>query len=193
VISGPGFIWLHLPKTGGTAVYSYLKQHVGHRLDMVFDPVDPMWHDTLEKRGLTANGRAVICNIRRLPTWLLSRVYFETDRNPHLYPTRNQFRVGRYLEESGEENYADITMRVYSPEVTDWIRSEDLGHEVARVLGRFLELPPDPIPRLNETAVPYIKSVSFYFTPRELKRLYRKNPVWASVERAVYGDIMTLS
>jgi hypothetical protein len=34
----------------------------------------------------------------------------------------------------------------------------------------------------------YIRDPEFWFTPDELSSLYRANPVWAEMERQVYGS-----
>jgi hypothetical protein len=44
--------------------------------------------------------------------------------------------------------------------------------------------------RVNEGR--YHRDLQTHFTSEQLARLYRLNPVWAAVERRVYGDTLVL-
>ena len=45
---------------------------------------------------------------------------------------------------------------------------------------------------VNATRLDYVKSLDFYFTPKELDALYEVNPAWATMEERIYGDILRL-
>ena len=75
------FIWLHIPKTGGTharAMFATFPQII---LDQQYGPHMTSWepnykHDTiasrLSKSELSTDGKQVIANIRRLPNFIIS-------------------------------------------------------------------------------------------------------------------------
>jgi hypothetical protein len=41
-------------------------------------------------------------------------------------------------------------------------------------------------------ALEYDHDVSHWFTPEQVRRLYRNNPHWASLEERIYGDLAFL-
>jgi hypothetical protein len=41
-------------------------------------------------------------------------------------------------------------------------------------------------------ALEYDHDVTHWFTPEQIRRLYRNNPLWASVEERLYGDLALL-
>lgn len=197
MIIGPDFIWLHVPKCGGTSVEQCLRQALSDRPDVHFDTIDPskkvIWHQNIPKRikhdpDFDPSGKRVIACIRRLPGWLLSRVHFEATRPPnHLVPTREMLMRGEFFENSGFHHKADNLIRQYNnPEVDHWIRIEHLRDDLSAALGFDI----GEVPRVNETSLRYVKNLDFWFTKDEIAALYEQNPVWASIERKVYGNTL---
>ena len=41
-------------------------------------------------------------------------------------------------------------------------------------------------------AIEYDHDVANWFTAEQVRLLYRNNPLWAEVERGVYGDVVEL-
>jgi hypothetical protein len=202
VIVGPGFIWLHFPKTAGTETEAILRRNFGADPALAFDAIDPndvIWHDWIAARrqrepGFEVGGRQVICNIRRLPEWLLSRVHGGVARTPGLKVTRAMFIQGRFLRHDGVELAADDLMRRYTAHpVAHWIRTEHFADDFKAAFGPFLRLDRVDLAaeqsRRNAARIDYIRDIDFYFTRGELRQLYRANPVWAALEQAVYGTL----
>jgi hypothetical protein len=202
VIIGKNFIWLHFPKCAGTELESVLHRNFSSNHDLHFDPIEQgnvIWHHTIDQRRqydptFDVGGRDVICNIRRLPAWLLSRVHFEIARTPGLKMTREMLLEGKFFEHTGQVNRADSYMMLYSRfPITHWIRTEFLRDDVEKVFSRYLSfngLALDAEFRhTNANKIGYIKDPGFYFTKRELAALYEANPLWADVERRVYGSL----
>lgn len=203
MIIGPDFVWLHFPKCGGVAVQSALRKIYEGRSDIAFDDIrdysNIIWHQNIVAReaydpSFERGDRKIVCCIRRLPHWLLSRVHFEAERAPdHYTATRDMFLRGEFFERNGKTNNADTYVRVYStPAVTHWVRLEHLGDDLADAL----EIPADQLiaslKRENATKANYIKNLDFWFTAEDLVGLYEANPVWAAIEKRVYGEILTL-
>ena len=194
MIVGPDWIWLHVPKCGGTAVEQVLRKAFRRRRDVVFDRVGRrspvIWHHSLRRRrefdpDFDPSGKRVIGCIRRLPSWLLSRVHFEAERSK-LIPTREQFLRGEFYESTGYLSKADRMIRDFdTPGVDDWIRVEHMATDIAAVFDLQLR----SIPRVNEGKMPFIKDLSLWFTPDDLRAIYDANPVWAALERRVYGRL----
>lgn len=123
MIVGPDFVWLHFPKCGGSAVELALQKLLAGHRDIVFDPIDrrsALWHDTINARRrrdpqFSLEGKRIVCGIRRLPAWLLSRVHFEAARSGSgALPTREQFLLGKFREARGAVNQADTYMKMYN-------------------------------------------------------------------------------
>lgn len=209
MIVSPDWIWLHLPKCAGTTTDAILFAAFEDAPGVTFDAMDPtqgvIWHQTIAARaarrpGFGADGRRVLANIRRLPHWLLSRVFFEVQRRGEAaLPRRADLLRGVFLQPARGPRgpvmkpvSADAMLRPYAAEVTEWLRCEHLRADLSRAFG----LPPDH-PALaardeNETATAYPRDLGFWFTPSELQALYARNPLWAGIERQVYGGLLTL-
>lgn len=199
MIMGRDFVWLHFPKTGGTATELLLHKLLGHRSDVVFDPLIKsrvIWHHSIEDRirsdpDFKLGDRKVICGFRRLPHWVMSRTTFEAQRPPYHMATRQMIEEGRFFENSGHENTADLYVQHYSrPRVDHWLRAEYLAQDLASAL----QLPEETVrQKLKvENTSAKVSDPAFWFTPDQLQKLYEKNPHWAERERALYGDVLRL-
>jgi hypothetical protein len=202
MIVGKDFIWLHFPKCAGTETEQILRRNFAGDHNIAFDAIDPervIWHHSIPIRKqydptFDVRGRAVICNIRRLPNWLLSRVHDEKVRSPHLVVTREMFARGRFFRLNGQVLSADDLMNRYTAyPVTHWIRTENFPADFLAVFSKYLPLsgidPASEFKQANTNKMDYIRDVEFYFTRDELALLYRANPVWADMERKVYGTL----
>ncbi|ODM44550.1 hypothetical protein [Cereibacter johrii] len=206
MIVAKDWIWLHVPKCGGTSTEKMLHALYGDDPSVAFDPVGRklpvIWHQSIQARqkqdpSFSVNGRKVIGNIRRLPYWLLSRVHFELQRaGDAALVTRAQLRDGKFRSRPGPEGKtgklasADDMITNFASDVTHWMRTEHLMEDMARVF----PLPPDvPLKEVRENSgkIGYVKDIRFWFTRPEINNLYEKNPVWAQIERSVYGDLLS--
>lgn len=205
MIVAPEWIWLHMPKCAGSETQRILRWYFAKTDRIRFDPVGPghpvIWHHTLRKRSeydpdFAVNGRRVFCNIRRLPSWILSRVHFEVQRSGHrAIVTRKELLAGMFRnppEPSGAAGKlvkADEIMARFKDGVTDWIRTENLEEDLLKSFG--LTISPEKA-NINRNRFNYIRPVKFWFTPSELDKLYEVNPIWRDLEARVYGDITRL-
>ena len=206
MIVGPDFIWLHFPKCAGHAVESALRRGLRGRRDVVFDRRwphhHPGWHESVADReqhvdGFARHDRTVISGFRRLPHWMLSRVHFEAARPPHHVPTRDMLRRGEFLHQNGKIGVADHQARHFAGSVDRWIRTEHLAEDFERhfsdILGARAKLAMSRVNKVvNAAPLNYIKALEFHFTPDDLETLYAANPVWANIERELYGDLLRL-
>ena len=193
------FVWVHIMKTGGTAVETGLRKMLRGRRDIRFDPADYVgWHDSVSERAARDPGfrlldRTVVAGIRRLPYWLLSRVYYEASRPPYLCATREMLVRGAFHENDGTPNSADAMLERYLDPMPDhWIRQDHLAEDFAAAFHSQIRFSRASTPRalrtaVNATPIPYLTPLSFYFTPAELDTLYGCNPRWAALESRVYG------
>jgi hypothetical protein len=86
-----------------------------------------------------------------------------------------------------------IMQRYMAYPVTHWIRTEELAADFETVFSRYLDFAGIDLSlefrRTNTNEMNYIRDVAFYFTRAEVAALYRANPLWAEVERKVYGSL----
>jgi PAS domain-containing protein len=206
LIVGKDFIWTHFPKTAGHAVDSALKLAFRGRRDIAFDAPDcDGWHESVQERAqrdpnINPSSKVVLSGFRRLPHWLLSRVHYEALRPPYLTVDRAMLCRGEFFQRDGTIARADDhALHFGGPEVQRWIRTEHLAEDFERHFGDILDnsLMRAAVKKLrrivNGTRLNYIRSLDFYFKPAELAALYEANPIWAALERRLYGDILRIS
>jgi hypothetical protein len=198
MIIGPDFVWLHFPKCAGTSVEKALFALYGERDGFHFDAVSagaPIWHDTIAMRKerdptFDIGNRKIIACIRRLPSWILSRVHFEAARQPKYVVTREMLLVGQFFRETGQVRDADFNARRYgTPRVDAWVRTEYLVEDLAKVLQIDSRRVQAALPHENKSPE-YVKNQEFWFTTDDLHSLYRSNPIWSEIERQVYGSLL---
>lgn len=197
MIVSPTFIWLHVPKCGGSSVERSMGEKYGNDPDYQFDKVAPnepvIWHQNISDRmkiqpDFSVGDRDIVACIRRLPAWLLSRVHFEVARNGHdKAPDRKDFVKGRFFEAGGALRSADQVVKYYADSnVSHWVRLENLDDDFKSATG--VDLP--KIPKINATQIDYAKNLKFWFTLDEISEMYQSNPVWAAIERRIYGNTL---
>lgn len=209
MIIAPNWIWLHFPKCAGSAAEKLLRSVYGSDRSVVFDDVGPgkpvIWHQTIAQRrqqdpSFDPGGRRVVANIRRLPNWLLSRVHFEVQRSgaegavPRQALLRGDFLQRRKPSDEKPTKLvnADRPLAAFAAEVTDWVRSEQMVADLSRILGFEASTIGNREQKVNVGRIEYVRDLAFWFTPGELEGLYENNPVWADLERKVYGDVIKL-
>ena len=196
MIIGPNFVWLHLPKTGATSTEAFLRKKFVDQLDVHADEYNPeriIWHQSITQRiaedpSFSVDGRRVICGFRRLPAWIISRVCYEAHRSPHHLASREMIETGHFFENDGKINSGDTYLREYRyPRVDNWLRCEHLAEDISEVFNLSFEDVQRNLQLKNQTVK--ISKTLFWLTVGELKRLYESNPLWAELEKELYGDL----
>ncbi len=231
MVIGNGFVWAHMPKTGGDATHALFAL-----LPHLVEHADPRTHwskhqpFSLRQReaniDLTSNRRRIL-NIRRLPSWMLSYTYhqhlhygldFDEDvlragrivrQVFHLagkpfydraMPKLQRFRFARrvlnkILTREIVHRRPDDILKRYEPEKVDfWLRQEQLTNDFIAVVRNFGEVSDDQEQALH--ALGYVNRNTYdrrwehLFTAEDLERIYAMNPLWASIERTVYGSTL---
>lgn len=205
MIVASDWIWLHFPKCAGTSTEKTLRMIFRGNQSINFDPKkqeNVIWHHTLHERQeydptFSVGSRRVICNIRRLPFWVLSRVHFEVQRRGKLGAvTRDQLVEGRFATPqpggSSRIHLADQIASRFAEGVTDWVRVENMAVDLANALGLKSDQVQAEMVRENTGKLSYIKNLPFWFSQSDLDRMYAANPVWADLERRIYGDTVKI-
>jgi hypothetical protein len=204
------FIWLHFPKTAGTAVERIFKRYFRRDRSVRCDVVShllvqlgfaqPLWHDSLADRknrqpGFSWSGKAIICGMRRLPDWLYSRHTFEMQRSPGLAHRPENLLAGRFFEQTGALGFADDYMRKYLPldiiesGAVRIIRVEHFQQDFLSAFRNFI--PVERIPARdftimrNRTRIRDDNARQLIQSNRE--QIYNSCPYWAEVESRLYS------
>lgn len=138
MIHSETFVWLHFPKTAGTAVEKIFDTYFSHARSIHRDRVTGFtwgsrlgilsrlgvnrwdWHDSLASRQQQQpqfrwDGKVVISGLRRLPEWLYSRHTYSIQCSPSLAHRQENLLEGRFFERTGILNHADNYANYYLP------------------------------------------------------------------------------
>jgi len=81
--------------------------------------------------------------------------------------------------------------------VDRWLRMEQLAVDFAGFLAELTDVSDDDRARISGfapvNALEYDHEVANWFTPEQVDQLYERNPIWADVERRVYGGVTKLA
>jgi len=192
VVIGTTFVWAHLPKAAGDATLG-LFRHFPEIVVSADDARSPSKHRRFGAPDVPVDGHIRVMNIRRLPSWLLSYAFHrvrgeglatgsmskrdldlilgDADADGKLvgFCDGGRLPVDRWLRvEHLEDDFLDFVATV-----------TDVSSRQRRLVGRAVKA----------NANTYDRRVDTWFTPEEVAALYQRNPVWAAVEREVYGEV----
>lgn len=200
MIIGEDFVWLHFPKCAGTFTEKLLKQVVPVGQLIEFDPIDPnniIWHQNVPQREkmtkVDLSSKNIICNFRRLPGWIISRIIYEKERSGYV-ATKELYSVGNFLNENGVQRNADSIVRRYTTRrINHWIRTENIEEDFIRVFSKYIKFTPsldssDFQRRVNSSD--WGNDIHHWFSGEDLIKLYNSCPVWSEFEREVYGNLL---
>lgn len=189
------FLWLHLPKTGGTTMNGLFRELALPGV-LIDSDGEPMKHDSVALRESTSSWRAGerrrFINVRRLDAWLFSdwkhkRRHYNLPDLP-IEPVRQglyySFRLG------GVWVAADWWLRYFEVDAaTTALRIECLVDDFNHLLRPLLPVDIPAIqhtPRLN--AAPENQHLSHWCSPQDLRTMHVVNPLWSEWQKRWYGE-----
>jgi hypothetical protein len=196
MITSDKFIWLHLPKTGGTSMNRLMREFCFPGLSIDSDEEDSK-HDSIALREASTSwrvgARRRFINARRLTNWLLSDwqhkrrhmglpdLPFEPVRSGLFY----SLRLG------GVWVAADWWLQYF--EVSDQVTALRLEHLVQDLNDHLRPLLPPGTPRFHdlprENAKPsHLSASQPSFDEADLARIRVVNPRWSAWERSLYSS-----
>jgi hypothetical protein len=195
MIVSQGFVWAHIPKTGGDATATMIARVP--RLVLLSDHLrDNAKHLPFAERRGSIEGKLLVANIRRLPDWALShaRHVERFGTFPDYVPAGRQ-SPDAVASRSTADELLDLIVGEY--EVDRWIRQEHLQDDLVGFLREVAGLTAEEeaavrsVGRVNDTRSRLERvrrrSARRFFSPAQADALYRNNPRWAAIERRVYG------
>lgn len=207
MIISSNFIWLHIGKAAGTSTRNmfYILKGI---LDSSIEMNDNMFlkHDSISKRcnkyeenfkysELHLNNLDKILNIRRLPSYILSRCEHALKSHNVEY-TKDHMLRGLTEGKNVKMYEADNVLRFYLEDTapTHWIRSEHVNEDFIKVMRNYYDINTKLENRLltieKNVNNNYNKKLLDTFTKEEIEIIYSKCPLWASYEKKIYGNLL---
>ena len=196
MVIGERFAWGHLQKTAGDATLGLFRLFPD--LVLYSDPRNvEEKHASFASRAADVEGKLLAANFRRLPDWTLSwaqhRARYATrpDGKPVAMNSPHQMV---------EVPRADKRLAILTDDgryhIDRWIRMERLADDFIAFVSELTEVTSADREQITAAeqvnALEYDHAIAHWFTPEQVRRLYRNNPLWASVEERVYGDLALL-
>ena len=194
MVIGERFAWGHVPKTGGEATRSMFD--LFPELIVFSDERGSAeQHTTFRQRAQQVAGKTLALNIRRLPAWIVSREQHKSRWG--LHPDYRPIPMDS-PEQMAESSFPDYRLSGYvvngSSEIGHWLRTERLAEDFIAFLSQFTDVPEGKRRQVEQlgpvNANDYDHEIGHWFTREQVQALYENNPLWAAVERQVYGDIL---
>ena len=191
------FIWLHLPKTGGTSTAKLFRDLKIPGISVDPDHIDAK-HESIENRpdGVnSATGKKIIITSRRLASWLLSDWHHKTKKMGLKIPF-SPVKSGLFysLRLGGTWVSADYWIHYFkATNCTHVVRLEHLEEDSNRYVLPLLPKGTQALqfPRSNTNK--YSHKIEKFFGKNDLKRIYQNNPAWANWEHKVYGSLANIN
>jgi hypothetical protein len=197
MVIGERFAWCHMQKTGGDAtlqLFQLFPDLVVHA-----DPRNVQAkHASFAEREHQVQGKLLLCNIRRLPAWMLSwhqhHSQFRslgTDGKP--VPMRSPQQLAELPR--GDRRLAHFTDSGRFA-IDRWLRMEHLAEDFTGFVSGLTELTEGD--RYNISNYPSVNVLEYdhelehWFTAEQVRLMYSNNPVWAELEQRLYGDLVSL-
>jgi hypothetical protein len=154
-------------------------------------------HASFASRAAQIEGKLLAVNFRRLPDWTLSWAQHRAR-----YATRPEGRpvAMNSPHQMVEVPRADKRLTILTDggryHIDRWIRMERLVDDFTAFISEFTEVAAEDREQIATfgpvNALEYDHDVGHWFTPEQIRRLYRNNPMWASIEERIYGDLKLL-
>jgi hypothetical protein len=192
MVIGERFAWGHLQKTGGDATLAMF--HLFPHLIEFADRADTNEkHRPFSSKADQIEGKLLAANFRQLPSWTLSWMQ---------HRVHHSNKIGQSIPLESTERMAALPRADWRLaaltdhgrlQVDRWLKKERLVDEFLDFVSEFTDLTAQDRQRVTElgsvNALQYDHDPSHWFTNEQIDLMYRRNPLWSSVERKVYGGL----
>jgi len=154
-------------------------------------------HTLFRDRKEMVAGKKLAMNLRRLPFWVLSRAQHVSRWG--IWPDYEPIPMAS-PDELADSDFPDNRLRLYTDdgrlEVESWIRMERLADDFLDFVADYAEVTDErrqavlELPMIN--AHEYDHDLGIWFTAGQIDHMYERNPIWAGLERELYGDLIRL-
>lgn len=199
MIIGKNFIWLHFPKCAGSFTEKILRELVNND-EIKFDPIDPknvIWHQNVYQReqllNIDLSSKDVICNFRRLPNWIISRIQYEEIRSG-IVTSKELYTMGCFFEHNKLQSNAEAYLKLLTErKIHHWIRVENLEEDFINVFSKYIDfitVPDSSLFRQKFNSSSWGEDINKWFDYDDLVKLYTACPNWAKLEKKLYGNLL---
>ena len=197
MVIGKEFAWAHLPKTGGDATLAMFR--IVDDLIEYADPEDTNdKHAFFQARAAEIRGKVLAMNMRRLPSWVLSRAQHVSRRGT--YPDYRPQPMGT-PDELADSAFPDDRLTLYTSagqfHPDRWLRMESLPADFLDFVSDFRDVSGAERAAIEALGAvnmaEYDHQIGSWFTPEQVQRMYVNNPAWATVEHELYGGLVDLA
>jgi hypothetical protein len=192
MVIGDRFAWGHLPKTGGEATRSMF-QLFPDLIQFADSRGSHEQHNSFGDREAAVQGKVLALNIRRLPSWVLSREHHKArwGLHPELVPIPMD-SPHQMAESSFPDSRLALLLENGKFQIDRWLRMEFLADDFIAFISDFVEVGDEAtreriFTRGRINALEYDHDIRHWFTEEQIRRMYRHNPLWATAEERVYG------
>ena len=197
MIRSEKFIWLHLPKTGGTSTAKLFRNLNIPQIQIDPDSVDTKHESIADRLGSNNHSKntKTIITSRRLANWLLSDWHHKT-KKMGLHLPFEPVKSGLFysLRLGGTWVSADYWVHYFKATECDRVvRLENLEGDSNQQVWPLL---PEGTPKLRfpkRNSNTYARSIETFFGTRDLQQIYTNNPAWSEWEQTVYGDLSMIN
>ncbi len=195
------FAWGHFQKTGGTTIGRLFENLFKENIVYADSEFKHEKHDTFkvksEKGVIVPDIR--ILNIRRLPEWVVSFLWF-SERCTNIEYKKDNYYKGTILDrEFGKaqdkiisRNIDEYLKSYFDKPITDFIRMEYLNEDFISVFGKYINILDDQKRKIKNAfyGQGHYNKFEKYFNEKEIKQMYIDCPFWAKIEKQVYGNLL---
>jgi hypothetical protein len=188
MVVGDKFVWGHLRKTGGDATLTMFQV-----VPKVFNTADPSHrenkHRPFTELGRRPNDKLLVCNIRRLPSLVLSWYH-----HMNYWGLKGHPVYMRSPHEMSESTKPDEWLSEMTDagrfEIGWWLRWEHLAGDFIEFVSQFIDVTDEKKTQIREidriNALRYDHEIAHWFSEEQIARLYENNPLWAAAEQQAY-------
>lgn len=197
MVVGERFAWAHLPKTGGDTTRALFGLFPG--LVLFADSGDTNEkHAIFRDREQLVRGKLLAMNIRRLPAWVLSRAHHVAREG--VWPHYKPLSMDSAAKLAGS-SLPDVRLSYFTSgrwvSMDRWLRLEHLREDFLDFASEITDVDPRRAKEVRELpaldVAEYDREPRNWFSERQLEQLYRRNPLWAALERELYGGLLDSS
>jgi hypothetical protein len=156
------------------------------------DESDHAKHATFLDRVTEVKGKLLVLNLRRLPSWNLSHAQHEAQGG--VFPDYQPLPMP-VAEEIAERTFADDMIAYFTNSgqiaIHHWFRQEMLTTDFLDFIAKTTSISAGQFSAIKNLGLVnvhhYDHDIHHWFTDAQVIRMYEVNPVWASIERKIYG------
>jgi SAM-dependent methyltransferase len=194
MVIGERFAWGHLEKTGGDATVELFL--VLPELVRFADPLSSEEkHTAFRNRAEEIRGKVLALNMRRLPSWVLSRALHRARYGEYPdYEPLPMMPPGEMAESADADQRLLEFMDNRQLTIDRWLRTEFLADDFLAFVSEFTEVPKAKQLEILElgssrlgTPLAYDHRIDRWFTSDQIQTMYESNPEWAAIELELYG------